>query len=297
MPLPTIAILMPGDMGHSVGRALKSHGHDVITCLNGRSERSRKLAQAGGIHDVPDLETLVGEADMVLSILPPASAVSLATDVASAIGRTGKKPIYVDCNAVSPGTVKNVAEIITSVGAPMIDTGIIGLAPGKGKSTRFYVSGPDTAPMRALDGKGFEVIELGTEIGRASAMKMTFAAVTKGSWTLWTAILLSAHRLGLYDALIAEFAHSQETTLANMKDRVPFLPADAGRWVGEMQEIAKTFREAGVSGDFLDGAAWVFELLDQTPFASETRETMDRSRTLEDSIRVYAATLSQRAKG
>lgn len=294
MTLATIAIMMPGDMGHAVGRALGEHGHDVLTCLKGRTGRSRKLAEVGNIRDVADYETLVTEADMILSILPPAAATTLARDIAAAMRKTGEKPIYVDCNAVSPGTVREVAGIVGAAGAPVIDAGIIGLAPGKGTKTRFYVSGPDTAPMRALDDKGIEVIDLGTEIGRASGMKMVYAAMTKGSWTLWTSVLLTAERMGLSDALIDEFADSQEKTLANMRGKVPFLPADAGRWVGEMQEIAKTFRQAGVTGDFHDGAAWIFELLDETPFAVETRETLDHGRTLEESIRVYAETLGKR---
>lgn len=301
-PMPskptTVAIMTPGDMGHAVGRALGEHGVQPITCLAGRSARTRGLAEAGGFRDVADLDTLVSEAEMVLAILPPVAAPDLATEVAAAMRRTGAKPVYVDCNAISPGTVAGIAATIADAGAPFIDAGIVGLAPGKapGKGPRFYVSGADTGPMQALDGCGFEVMPLGAEPGRASALKMTYAGLTKASWTLWTAVLLTAERMGLKDELIAEFDHSQAETLKKMRGKVPFIPADAGRWIGEMEEIAKTFDEAGVTPGFHEGAAWIFRLLDETPFAAETRETLDTSRTLEDSIDAYGAALAARGR-
>ncbi|WNK01329.1 DUF1932 domain-containing protein [Thalassospiraceae bacterium LMO-JJ14] len=290
----TIAILMPGDMGHGVGLALREHGYDAITSLWGRSERSKQLAEAGKLRDAGDLDAVVGEADMILSILPPASALKLAEDVAGAMGRTGKTPAYVDCNAISPGTAIAVGEKITAAGAAFIDAGIIGLAPNKSKNTRFYVSGPDVSAMADLNGKGFEVISLGDAIGRASAMKMVYAALTKGSWTLWTAVLLTAERNGLLDPLIEEFEHSQQANLKAMRNKVSALPADSARWVGEMEEIAKTFSEAGVSSGFHEGAAWIFELLSETPFAAETRQNMDTSRTMEQSVTAYAEALAKR---
>jgi len=294
MSIETIAILMPGDMGHGVGLALREHGYEVITSLAGRSERSKKLAEAGKLRDAGDLYGTVSSADMILSILPPASALGLAEDVAAAMQRTGSKPVYVDCNAISPGTAKAVGEIITGAGAAFIDAGIIGLAPNKSKNTRFYVSGPDTTPMTDLNGKGFEVLTLGDEIGRASAMKMVYAAVTKGSWTLWTSVLLTAERNGLLEPLVAEFEHSQQATLKNMRGKISSLPADSARWVGEMEEIAKTFREADVTGGFHDGAAWIFDLLSETPYAAETRENMDTSRTMETSVAAFADALAKR---
>lgn len=294
MNIETIAILMPGDMGHGVGLVLREHGYEVITSLAGRSERSRQLAEAGKLRDAGDLDAVVGEADMILSILPPASALKLAEDVAAAMGRTGKTPVYVDCNAISPGTAASAGETITAAGAVFIDAGIIGLAPNKSKNTRFYVSGPDVSVMTDLNGKGFEVISLGDAIGRASAMKMVYAALTKGSWTLWTAVLLTAERNGLMEPLIEEFEHSQQANLKSMRGKVSALPADSARWVGEMQEIAKTFSEAGVSSGFHEGAAWIFELLSETPFAAETRQNMDTSRTMEQSVTAYAEALAIR---
>jgi len=288
MTIDTIAVLMPGDMGHAVGKALADAGYDVVTCLSGRSERTRALAEAGGLRDLDSLDAVATEASLVLSILSPASAMGLARDMAAAMERSGARPVYVDCNAISPGTVRDIANVIEAVGAPFIDAGIIGTKPGIGPGPRFYVSGADTAPMQALDGKGFQVLGLGPEPGRASAIKMCYAGLTKGTWTLHTAVLLAAEAQGLTAELRAEFEYSQGQALAQMEARVPRLPADSGRWIGEMEEIAKTFADAGVTPGFHEGAAEIFRLLSQTPFASETRETIDESRTLEETLREAA---------
>jgi len=288
MTTDTIAVLMPGDMGHAVGKALADAGYDVVTCLSGRSERTRALAEAGGLRDLDSLDAVATEASLVLSILPPASAMGLARDMAAAMERSGARPVYVDCNAISPGTARDIANVIEAVGAPFIDAGIIGTKPGIGPGPRFYVSGADTAPMQALDGKGFQVLGLGPEPGRASAIKMCYAGLTKGTWTLHTAVLLAAEAQGLTAELLAEFEYSQGQALAQMEARVPRLPADSGRWIGEMEEIAKTFADAGVTPGFHEGAAEIFRLLSQTPFASETGETIDESRTLEETLREAA---------
>ena len=288
MSLPVVAILMPGDMGHGVGAALSGAGHTVLTCLAGRSEATRALATRAGMQDTETLVGLVERADVILSILPPSAAVGLATEIAAAMREAGKTPVYVDCNAISPATARAAGDAISAAGAVFIDAGIIGLAPGKGGGTRFYVSGADVSAMLALDGKGFQVINLGDEIGRASAMKMVYAALTKGTWTLQTAVMLAAEKLGLTEELTAEFAISQKPALDAMRARIPRLPADSERWIGEMEEIAATFADAGVTSGFHDGAADIFRVLAQTPFAAETRETIDANRTMEDALKVYA---------
>jgi len=282
-----VAILSPGDMGSGVGRALAEHGFDVITALDGRSQRSRQLADAANIRDVGDLDEVVIQADLILSILPPASAMAQAEAVATAMQNTGQKPDYADCNAISPATSAAVGLSIRAVGANYIDGGIIGLAPGKGPATRFYVSGPNLSSIEVLDGAGIQVKSVGAEIGRASGLKMCYAGLTKGQFTLFTAVLLAAEAMGLSEPFREELEFSQAQVYGRMQGVVPRLPADAGRWIGEMEEIAQTFADAGVTPDFHNAAADIFRLLDKTPFAAETRETLDSSRTLEQSVRVY----------
>jgi 3-hydroxyisobutyrate dehydrogenase-like beta-hydroxyacid dehydrogenase len=295
MTASCIAVMAPGDMGHAVGKVLGDHGHDVITCLAGRSERTRALAAKGNFRDVPDLETLVTQADLILSILPPASAIKQAQDMAAAMKAAGTTAVYVDCNAVSPATAADTAAVLAEVGAPFIDCGIIGLAPVPGRSTRFYVSGSDTDPMMALDGQGITVIDIGDAVGRASGLKMAYAGLTKGTNALYTAVLMLAQRLDLFDELIGEFEDSQQAALKNMRARVQRLPADAGRWVREMEEIAATYRAADLPGGFHDAAADIFRILDATPFGAETRETIDPDRTMEASIPVYVDHIKPKA--
>lgn len=295
MPSKTVAIVSPGDMGHNVGKALKKEGIRIVTCLAGRSERTRKLAAAAGFEDLPSLEAVASQSDLILSIMPPSSAVDAARAMAKAIKASAKKPPYADCNAVSPQTAQKAADVIAGAGAPFIDAGIIGPGPGtREKPTQFYVSGPHASVMTMLAGPHINVIDMGPEIGRASAIKMCYAAVTKGTWTLYAAALMAAEGLGVTDELHEEIRSSRPKDYAEMERMVPRLPLDAGRWIGEMHEIAATFGGAGISPNFHKGAADVFELLVKTPVAKETRETVDKSRTLKQALAIYAKELPKK---
>ena len=298
MAISCVAILSPGDMGHAVGALLAERGFRLVSALAKRSELTRSRAERAGIEDEGDLDGVVSAAEGILAILPPAEAEPLARRVAEAMQRTGRTPIYADCNAVSPATARRIAAAITAAGASFIDAGIIGAAPGpKRPDTRFYVSGPQSKWLEGLAGRGAKggitVTGLGEEIGRASAIKMTYAALTKGTMTLQAAVLMTAMRLGVFDELGREFQKSQSEAWARM-GVLPFLPADSGRWIGEMEQIAATFRDAGVPNDFHRGAAAIFRIMAATPFAAESRESLDRSRTLEDAIRVFSEQLPAR---
>jgi 3-hydroxyisobutyrate dehydrogenase-like beta-hydroxyacid dehydrogenase len=141
----------------------------------------------------------------------------------------------------------------------------------------------------ALDGKGIEVKPLGAEIGRASAMKMAYAAINKGALGLYAASLIAAERLGLAGELLAELAGSQKATHERMQATVPWLATDAERWIGEMEEIAQTFASVGVTPRYHEGAADLYRLLAASPLSAETRESADRTRTLEEALRIFAA--------
>ena len=293
MGLRTIAILSPGDMGHGVGKALAEHGYDVITCLSGRSQRTRDLAAAGGFRDVPSLEEMVSQADLIMSILVPAEAVGVAGLVADAMSAAGVSRPFADCNAVSPRSASVIESIISNAGGDYIDGGIIGGSPARGDVPRIYTSGPRAGLMDELDGKGIIVKNLGTSIGRASGIKMCYASMTKGTNALRVAMLTAADSLGLYDELIEELAFSQGGALSAMESGIPGLPANSGRWIGEMEEIAETFDAAGVTPRFHQGSAEIYRLLDSTSFASESPETIDRNRTLKDTIREAAGRLPE----
>ena len=189
---------------------------------------------------------------------------------------------------VSPQSAHVMHDVISAAGGSFIDGSIIGGPPGRGAPPRIYVSGPGSSVMAELDGKGVEVRSMGDGIGRASAIKMCYAAGTKGTAALHTALLIAAEALGVSQELAAELRSSQPEVYKRMEDQVPGLPISAGRWIGEMEEIAATFDHVGVSPQFHRGAADMFRLLSQTPFARESPETRDTSRTLSHTIAAVA---------
>jgi len=292
-----VAILSPGDMGHAVAAHLRDRGLRVVSDLQGRSALTRERAARSGIEDPGGLDAVVSISDLVLAILPPSSAEALATRVAGAIERTGARPVYADCNAIAPATSRRLAAILEAAGSEFVDAGLIGAPPGRGVATRLYASGARAAALsglsRGADDEGLRVHLLGDVIGRASALKMSYAALTKGTMTLHAAVLVAAHQLDVFDELASELESSQPQAWARM-GILPFLPADAERWVGEMEEIAITFRDAGLVDDFHRGAAAIFRLMAATPYAAETRESVDRERTLEETIRMLGAHLTPR---
>lgn len=295
MALQSVAILSPGEMGGGVGAALARHGHSPITCLSGRSAQTTARAERLGFRLCPDLDSMVAEAGIVLSILPPEAARATAENVAAAMKRTGKAPPYAELNAIAPDTSRAIEGVFRGTGADYIDGGIVGLPPAEGrKPTRIYVSGEAAPTMGAFDGKDIAIHQCGPEIGRASAVKMCYASVSKGTNTLHTAAMTAADALGVGDVLRAEIGDSVPAVFERMQANIPRLPADAGRWVGEMEEIARTYASAGLPPGFHSAAAEIFRLLDATPYGRETRETMDRARSMERTVAACVAELRRR---
>ena len=280
----TIGLLSPGDMGSAVGQRMVQHGAEVMTCLQGRSERTRGLASAAGLKDASSYEDLVSACDVVISIMVPSEALGAARLVATAVEKVGKPLPYTDCNAIAPSTAKEIADVVQKAGGNPIDAGIIGGPPkGESPSTRFYASGVDTGPFARLNEYGLDVRVIGKEIGQASGLKMCYAASTKGSSALMLELLIAAKRLGLYEALIGEFELSQGARLQSMNGLIG-VPPKSRRWIGEMEEIAKTFNEVGLTPDIFTGAAEMFRLVGASDLADETPEDRDRDRKLDDLI-------------
>lgn len=297
MAIKTVAILSPGDMGHAVGRALDEHGLDVITCLHGRSERTKGLARQANIRDVPTLEDMVSQADIVLSILVQSEAIGVARMVADAIWRVGADTIYADCNAVSPKSVATMDAVIRNAGARFIDGSIVGYPPGIEPRPRIYVSGPDAGMMMAMDSELIEIKQLGDAIGRASSLKMCCSALTKGRSAVYLALWTAAELMGLSDELRAELASNNPDTLSDMERELPGLPTHASKYAGEMVELAETFGCMGVTSYLHRGAAEIFDLVARTPFAQEHTETVDHERTLEQTISAVVQAIPHKAGG
>jgi 3-hydroxyisobutyrate dehydrogenase-like beta-hydroxyacid dehydrogenase len=291
----TIGVIGTGDMGSAVGGAVMRAGYRVVTAGEGRGAESRRLAAAQGIEDLGSLEAVVRSADLLLSIVPPAAAAAFAQSTARAMRATGARPVFADCNAVAPATVRAIARELTAMGAAFADVGIVGRGPGPGgERTRFYVSGPARAAVLELAVPELTLVDLGDEIGTASALKMAYSALNKGTDALLATVLLAAERLGVRAPLMRELEGSQAELLKRMRARVPYLGATARRFAPEMAEIAQTYESVGVTPQFHRGAEWLYSLVATTPFAAETRATQPRERSLDEAIAVLAAALKAR---
>ncbi len=285
--MSTIGILGMGGMGHRVAAELNDGGHRVLTCLAGRSDLSKTRAAQAGAHNVDTLEALVGEAEIILSIMPPEEARSVAAKISTAFKAADSDAYYVDCNAISPQTSQDIGAQVVKAGGRYIDAGIIGMPPQNGQRIRLFVSGPDLEAVAPLDGHGLDLKPVGSQIGQASGIKMCYAALTKGQMTLHAAVLMLAHALDLFEPLSAELELSQNDAWQRMQFTTPFIAPDSGRWVGEMNEIAATFRQARLPAGFHEAAAQVFEAAAATPLADATRETADFSTPLSDVVALY----------
>jgi 3-hydroxyisobutyrate dehydrogenase-like beta-hydroxyacid dehydrogenase len=220
---------------------------------------------------VASYEDLVQEADLLLSILVPAQAAAAGQRVAQAIARTGAGIVYADCNAIAPQTARAIGQVIVEAGGQFVDASIIGGPPRGESSPRVYVSGPCTEALEALAQYGLNVVPLGTEIGLASAIKMCYAAWTKGSTALFTELLIAAQAMGVLDALEAEFQSSQSMMIWRMQ-RLPAMPIKSRRFVGEMVEISKAFGDVGLTPKILAGAADIYRFVGGTHLADRTPE-------------------------
>lgn len=286
-----IGVIGTGDMGSAVGASFVRAGYRVVTNLSGRSALSVELAEKAGLEDLRSLEAVVLEADVFLSILPPAAAFEFAKRVAQVLAAAGRSLLYADCNAVSPRTVEAIEALFGASEARFLDVGIVGPAPKPGTRapTRLYVSGADRARLLDLATLELAMVDMGPRIGRASAIKMCYAGMNKGTDALYTAVLMAAESLGVRTELMAELDSSQPEAADRMRRRIPYLAATADRYTGEMREIAATFAAAGVTADFHRGAEWVYETLAGTPLAAESRATVPEHRSLEEAMRVFVA--------
>ena len=288
MVIETVAILSPGDMGHAVGQLLREHELKVVTCLTGRSQRTKNLAELAGIADVPDLNDMVAQSQIILSISVSEMVPSICQQVADAIKATNANVLFAECNAISPQLSRQMGPIITEAGGRYIDASIVGGPPLNGSSPRFYASGDNTAEFEGLANFGLDVRTAGTEVGRASGIKMCYAAMTKGSSALYSELLMAAEMMGLSDFVKAEFQSSQPAVLQRMERGLPGVPAKARRWGSEMEEIKDTFEHLGLTPHLFQGVADMYRMIGSTSMGDETPQTRDGDRSLEETIRLMA---------
>lgn len=298
MPINTVAILSPGDMGHAVGQLLREHELRVVTCLTGRSGRTRALAEKAGIEDIADFNEMVKNSDVILSMTVSEVAPQVCQQVADAIKATGAADVmFAECNAIAPQLTRKLELIITQVGARFVDASIIGGPPRGGSSPRFYTSGPNATELEQLREFGLDVRNIGPDTGQASGIKMCYAAMTKGSTALFSELLLAAEMMGLSDHLKAEFQNSQAAVYQRMEGGIPNMPAKSRRWVSEMEEIGATFEHLGMTPFLFQGVADMYRMIGSTPLGDETPESRDTERSLQETIHVLAEHVDKAKKG
>jgi L-threonate 2-dehydrogenase len=268
---PVVAIVAAGNMGAGLARRLVENDVKVLTLLAGRSVASQQRAVEAGMTPV-SAEALV-DVDLLLSVLPPSNALTFAEQTAFALKSARRKPVFADCNAVSPATVRHIQAVIAASGADFVDAGIIGFPPEPGgKSPRIYASGEHAAKLAVLSDFGLDVRVLNGPIGAASALKMAFAGISKGTTAIVSAMVLAAERSGSAEALRQELMASEPQLMKAMASRVPGMFPKAYRWVAEMQEIAEFAREDPAAHDIWTGISALYERL-ADDVAGDQKET------------------------
>ncbi len=293
MRIATVGLMTPGDMGQALAVQIGARGLAVYTALNGRSERSRALAREAGLTDLGALARLVAECDVVLSVLNPGAALDFAREAAAALRDSGHHTLIVDCNAIAPDTAQEIAGLIESAGGRFLDAGIIGPPPRGEAKTNLYVSGPGAADLETLAGPQLAVRAVSERIGDASALKMCFGALNKGTQALWLEVLIAAQRLGVADLLEQQLRQSRADLHDWALRQFPAMPPKAYRWAPEMVEISKTLEGAGITPKVFQGAAEIYGFVAGTALGQETPENRDKARTGREVVRLLAAALTR----
>ena len=269
--MATVGIVSPGAMGSAVGNALMRGGARVLTTVAGRSERTVALARRAELELMPDVDAVVHEADVVLSIVPPAEAEAVAAEL-------GGARLFADLNAISPARAARIS--------PEADGSISGGPPWQAGTTRIYLSGPRAEEVAALPFEGVQVVVVGGDSGLASAVKMSTASVYKGSTAILIQALRAAQHYGVLDHVLADLDDLAE----NAGRRIGRAGSKSGRFVGEMQEISAAQEAAGLTPALFDAMAAVYADVAQTPLGRTAPE--DAGAVLEEVLRELSGSSS-----
>ena len=234
------------------------------------------------------MEDLVEQSDLILSMTVSAAVSGLCRQVADALTVTGADTLFAECNAIAPQLVRELEPIIAEAGGRFVDVSIIGGPPRPGYGPHFYASGEQASQFEQLNNFGLTVLKLDGDVGQASGIKMCYAAMTKGTWALYTELLMAAELIGLTEPLLAEFQSGQQAVLQRMERTIPTVPPRSRRWVSEMEEIRDTFAHLGMTPHLFEGVAEMYRFIGSTPLGEEFPESRDRHRTFTDTIRQLA---------
>ncbi len=261
--MKTITLMSPGEMGSPIAEQIINSGIDVISPLKNRSPQTFERARKYGITDSENLENSINESDLIISILVPDAAKDLAVKVSDISKKLDKEIYFADLNAISPETVQSMGKILSESKVNFIDGGIIGTPPKNNTMPRIYVSGEHSSFFTKLDGLGMKVIDMGADIGSASAMKMAYASITKGYSSLLIAAVTLSIKTNNYEHLMKELEFSQSNVFNDLNN-LKSIPSKAHRWIGEMEEISKTFIENNITGDFHKASGSIYSNVSQS---------------------------------
>ncbi|WP_375691863.1 DUF1932 domain-containing protein [Pseudooceanicola sp. LIPI14-2-Ac024] len=258
MPNPlTIALTAPGMMGAGIGARLAQHGCRVIVPLEDRSQASRDRAKRAGMQHAPWEE--LGQADMILSVVSPEHAEATAELIA--VNNPGSRALFADLNAITPDRARRIQTIVEGAGMRFADGGIIGPPPGNGVDPVVYLSGAAAADAGGLRAYGLRTEVLHGPVGEASALKLSYAGITKGLAALGATMMLAAARAGVEEQLMAELAESQPGLSQGFARSIPGMLPKSGRWVSEMHEIAAFIGEGQPEHGIYRAVAQLYERL------------------------------------
>lgn len=248
-------IIHPGNMGVFIAAAVKGSGHQVLWASEGRSPQTLERASSIGLLDAGTLAELCGTCSVLLSVCPPHAAEHVAEQVLShSFGG-----LYLDANAISPQRAERIGRRMLQAGVTFVDGGIIGGPAWSPGGTWLYLSGPQAEAVASLFSKGpLQVEVIGQDVGKASALKMCYAANTKGTTALLCAVLAAAERLGVREELQQQWTRGEAGYAERTAQRIRNATKKAWRFAREMEEIASTFRGAGLPGEFHDGASVLY---------------------------------------
>ncbi len=257
---PVIGVLHPGLMGASLGSALKRVAGAVIWAAAGRSTATSRRAAAADLVGVPDVTELTRRSDVIISICPPHAAREVAEQVAAAVEGRAHRPLFVEANAVSPGTVRGIGELLGA--GRVVDGAVIGPPAWEPGRTVLWLSGAGAVAVAGLfEGSPFESRVLGRDLGSASALKACYGLQSKALPAVWLELAAAARGFGVEDALRDELVRAGVDYAAELRDAVDRAGSKAWRWAGEMDEAADAIGALGLPDGFSRGAAEVYRRL------------------------------------
>jgi 3-hydroxyisobutyrate dehydrogenase-like beta-hydroxyacid dehydrogenase len=268
-----VGMVGAGAMGSALGARLRDGGARVLVALEGRSDRTRRLAEEAGLEDVGALADLVGHADVLLSVVPPESAADVATAIAAETGAS--QPLVADLNAVSPATMERVAAVLGNAGLETVDGSISGPPPRVAGTTRLYLSGTRAGDVAALPLDGVERVVVGDDVGLASAVKMCTASVYKGRVALLAQAFRTAQSYGVVEHVLDDLAGTGLADRDRTGATLGKASAKAWRYVGEMREIAATQSSAGLTPKLFEALAEVYTDLASRAVADAPEDVAD----------------------